>query len=172
LSKWLRRGVKISTAGFERTPLGEVSASFAADVPIVALRMPLSDQLHGHSFLAISEKSALLLCDVLLQQPEGTAGELGEIERSCLEETGNIVSSSFMNGWSQWLDMEITPGPPEYAMDLPEAVLDGLLAEQAAVSDEVFMAKTDFVTGDRRLEWVFVFVPAPSAMRLIQSSGK
>ena len=116
----------------------------------------------------MTEENALHLCDLLLQQPVGTATEIGEIEQSCLEETGNIVSSSFMNGWSTWLDMEIAPGPPEYAVDLPEAVLDTLVAEQAAVSDEVFMARTDFVGGEKCLEWVFVFFPAPSAMRLIE----
>ncbi len=170
MSKWLKRGVKLSTGGFERTPLCDVSSMFSADVPIVAVRMPLSDRLHGHSFLAMTEENALLLCDMLMQQPSGTATEIGEIERSCLEETGNIVSSSFMNGWSTWLDMEISPGPPQYAMDLPEAILDSLVAEQAAISDEVFMAKTDFFSGEKCLEWMFVFVPAPSAMRLIESS--
>ncbi len=170
LSKWLTRGVKLSTGGFERTPLSEVGAMFSTDVPIVALRMPLSDRMHGHSFLAMTEANALLLCDMLMQQPAGTAVEFGEIERSCLEETGNIVSSSYMNGWSTWLDMEIAPGPPEFATDLPEAILDGLVAEQAIVSDEVFMARTDFFAGEQCLEWMFVFVPAPSAMRLIESS--
>lgn len=170
LSKWLRRGVKISTEGFVRVPLEQVGSAFEDSAPIVALRMPLVGALHGNAFLAMSEQGALNLCDILMQQPAGTGTNFGEVEQSCLEETGNIVSSSFMNGWSTWLEMEITPGPPQFALDLADAVLDPLLAEQAAVGDDVFMAKTDFIADDRCLEWIFVFVPAPSAMRLIQSS--
>lgn len=170
VSKWLKRGVKISTDGFTRVPLADVASRFDELTPIAALHMPLGKQLHGHALLAIPLAHALRLVDLLFDQPPGTATELGEMERSALEETGNIIVGSFMNSWSTWLDMPIEPGVPRFVLDLPAAVLDIVLAEQAVVNDDVFMAQTDFVVDDQWLEWMFLLLPAPSGMRLIETS--
>ena len=170
VSKWLKRGVKISTDGFTRVPLGEVANRFDELTLIVGLHMPLGKQLYGHALLAIPLDHALRLVDLLLDQPPGTTTELGEMERSALEETGNIIAGSFMNSWSTWLDMPIEPGVPQLVVDYPSAVLDVVLAEQAAVSDDVFMAQTDFVVDGQWLEWMFLLLPAPSGMRLIETS--
>lgn len=170
VSKWLRRGVKISTEGLVQTPLAEVAEQFDADTPIVALRMPLGEQLHGHALVAIKHEHALALVDMLLGQPKGTTTEIGDLERSALEETGNIIASSFVNSWSTWLDVHIEPAPPEFAFDFPAAIIEGVVAEQALVSDDVFLARTEFIVDGESLEWVFLLLPAPSAMRLIETS--
>lgn len=170
MSKWLKRGVKISTDGFKRIPLGSVQERFEENAVIAALHMPLGEQLHGHALLAIPESHAMRLVDLLLGREIGITKSIGEIEQSALEETGNIIASSFLNSWATWLDMHIEPQPPQFVLDLASAVLDGVLAEQAAVSDEVFLAATEFVVDDQRIEWVFLLLPAPSGMRLLETS--
>jgi len=172
MSKWLKRGVKISTEGFGRVSITQVAESFDESKPIVALHCPLMEQLHGHTVLGMTEEHGKQLVDLLMGQPEGTTTELGEIEKSCLQETGNIISSSFVNSWSNWLDLHIEPASPQFIYDLPEAVMASLIPEQALVSDEVFLAKTFFLLDDQWLEWVFMLLPAPSAMRMIESSCK
>jgi len=169
MSKWLKRGVKISTEGFGRVSLGEIASTFDTSKPIVALHCSLGEQLHGHSVLCMSEETAVILVDLLMGQPVGTTKEIGENEISCLQETGNIISSSFVNSWSNWLDILIEPSSPHFVYDLPEAVMASMIPEQALVSDEVFLAKSFFMLDDHWLEWVFFLLPAPSAMRLIES---
>lgn len=170
VSKWLKKGVKISTEGFTRVPLAEVSAQFDQNVPIVAMHFPLGAQLCGHALLAVTQAHARQLVDLLMDQTEGTTTTLGEIEQSALLETGNIVSSSFVNSWSNWLELRVEPGAPSFVVDFPGAVMQSVITEQALAGDEVYLAKTDFVVNDRWLEWVFLLFPAPSAMRLIESS--
>ncbi len=170
MSKWLKRGVKISTDGFTRVPLADVATKFDESTPIVALHLALGEQLHGHALLCIPEQHALRLVDILMSQPAGTATEIGELEQSCLKETGNIISSSFTNSWSTWLDIRVEPGIPQFVFDLPAAVMESAFSEQALVGDEVFMARTDFIVDDQWLEWVFMLLPTPSAMRLIETS--
>ncbi len=170
MSKWLKRGVKISTEGFSRVGLNEVLSQFDAEEPVVGLHMPMTDGVHGHALLVVPGKCALKLAS-LLMGGEG-ATELGEIERSCLEETGNIISSSFVNSWSTWLDIQLEPASPEYVHDLPEAVIDGVLAEQALVGDDVFLARTEFIVDEQWLEFAFLLIPAPSAMRLIEAAAQ
>lgn len=170
VSKWMKRGVKISTRGFEHIPLKYAAELFEEGTPIAALHSELGPQFHGHALLAIAKNDALRLVDLMMQQPLGTTSELDELAASCLAETANIISSSFVNSWSTWLDVSITPGPPQLAVDLPGAVLESVLAEQAMVSDEILLARTEFAVDAQTLEWVFFMLPAPSAMRLIETS--
>lgn len=170
MSKWLKRGVKISTEGFTKIPLAEAGNQFDESAPIVTLHLPLSEQMHGHSILAMTEPHAMRLADLLLGERPGTTKELGELEQSSLCETGNIVSSAFVNSWSNWLDICVEPASPQLVIDLPSAVFGELLADQARVSDEVYLARTDFLLDDQALEWVFMLLPSPSAMRLIEAA--
>lgn len=170
VSKWLKRGVKISTEGFIRQPLGQMSDSFDETEPIVALHLTLGVPLSGHAMLTIPKTSAMRLLDLLLDRPLGSTNEIGELEQSALEETGNIVASSFVNSWSTWLDVSVEPSVPQYVSDLPGAVLDAVLADQALTSDEVFMTNTHFIVDGRQVEWTFMLIPSDSAMRLIESS--
>ena len=170
MSKWLKRGVKISTDGFQRVPIQEIAESFDESSPIAAMHSRLGDQLRGHTLLAVESGHAMRLTDLLLDRPQGTTKELGEIEQSCLSETGNILVSSFINSWANWLDMRIEPGVPQFLYDHPRAVIQSALSEQALVGDEGFMARTDFLVDDQWLEWVFMLFPSPSAIRLIETS--
>ncbi len=170
MSKWLRRGVKIATDGFVQVPLDAVASQWDQERPIVALLSDLSHQMHGNALLAMNEENAAKLVDLLMEQPLGTTGSLGELERSCLEETGNIISGSFVNSWATWLDVMIEPSVPHFVCDLPAAVIESVLTDQALVGDEVFMARTDFLVGEHSLEWLFLLLPAPSSIRLIEMS--
>lgn len=170
MSKWLKRGVRIATDGFTQVPLKDVAGTFDASTPIVALHLPLSRKNHGHALLAISKEHALRLASILTGQTADPPSEIGELEQSCLEETGNIIACSFVNSWSTWLDVHIEPAAPRFVIDYPGAVFDALLADQALVNDEVMIARTEFVVGNEWLEWVFILLPAPSVVRLIEAS--
>lgn len=168
MSKWLKRGVKIATEGFSQVSLGGVSTMLDESQPVVGLLMKLTDQMHGHSLLTIPYASALRLVELLMGQSPGSVTEIGELEQSCLEETGNIISGAFVNSWATWLDARIEPAVPQFVIDLPSAIIESTIAEQALVSDELFMARTDFKIDDRAVEWMFILLPSPSAMRLIE----
>lgn len=171
LSKWLRRGVKLHTEGFVRVPLREACSFATGDEPMVALHTRLSHHLHGHTLMLLPPTTALALVDAMTQSPLGTTQmPLDELSRSCLQETGNIVTSAFINSWSKWLDIHAEPGPPDVLVDLPEAILETVLVEQAMVHDEVFMAKAEFSIDGKWLEWLFYLLPTPSSLRLIETS--
>lgn len=171
LSKWFRRGVRITTEGFEKTPISKVSESLLddADQEVVALHMLLEGELRGHVLLSFPIETANSLVDVLLGQPKGTTTHLGEMEKSCLQETANILSSSFINSIAGWLGVSAIPGAPEFAMDMACAVLQPLLIEQAMVSDEILSTRTVFMMDGIWVDWTFLILPTPETMRLIEA---
>ena len=99
-----------------------------------------------------------------------TGYSMDEMAISCLQETGNILSSSFMNSLSKWLDITAKPDAPCVKIDLLEALFDAVIAEQAKVDDEVFLAGSVFSVDGQWLEWDFYLLPSPSSLRLIEAS--
>lgn len=171
MSKWLRRGVRLSTEGFVRVPLVDAARPVDdSDEPVVALRMELGDQLHGHALLALPQRTALELVDMLTGAEPGTHKELDDLARSALRETGNIIASAFVNSWAKWMDIHSEPAAPILLVDMHEAIFQSVLIEQARVSDDIFMSKAVFSVDDQRLDWAFYLLPTPSSLRLIEMS--
>ena len=54
-----------------------------------------------------------------------------DLAKSCLQETGNIVGSAYIGSIASWLDVMAKPTAPRLAIDLPSALLQPLLIEQA-----------------------------------------
>lgn len=172
ISKFLKRGVKISTDGFVRVAIDDVVDRFRDSDEILAWHLDLGAQINGHALLVMDDPNALRFADLILQQPAATTTTLGELEESALREGANIIASAFVNSWSNWLDIKIVPGAPQFVRDAPDAVIGSVLAEQAMVGDDVYLTQTDFIVDEQTVKWVFMLLPAPSAMRLIDSSLK
>ncbi|NOX59502.1 MAG: hypothetical protein GXP29_11685, partial [Planctomycetes bacterium] len=87
----------------------------------------------------------------------------------CLQETANIVSSAYVNSMCAWLGVSAIPQAPQYQFDLAAAVINPVIMEQAAVSDSVYVARTDFLLDGHWLDWVFLLIPSPQAMDRIRT---
>jgi|GEM_PF-765955 len=170
MSKWLHKGVRLSTEGFERVPLKEICQGESSDTVVAGLHLSLGSQMHGHTLMVMTEPTAFELVDLMTGQPEGTTKEFDEMTQSCLKETGNIVSSAFVNSWAKWLDIHTEPQPPRLQVDMLEAILQAVVVEQAMVSDEVFLARTSFSVDGRWLDWNYYVLPTPMSLRLIETS--
>ncbi|MGE3182238.1 MAG: hypothetical protein AB7N71_11460 [Phycisphaerae bacterium] len=159
LSTWLNSAVQIETDGFDcvkLTAIGEIAGD--ADEPIVAVHMPLEGELTGHVLLALPETEALDLVQTLTHSSPTEAFALAELERSCIQETGNIVGSSFSNALSRWLRMTTIPGVPFVMHDLASAVVAPLLCSELAMRDEVYMTRTRFLVNGRSVDWKLVLI--------------
>lgn len=170
MSKWLKKGVKITTDGFTKVELVNLTCQFDEDQPVVAMHLPLADSVQGHTLLTIPLKHAKQLAGLLIGTTDESSEDLSELELSALAETSNVLVSAYLNSWSKWLDLQLEPASPEIIIDLPGPILQSVLAAQASTSDSVFMARTDFMVDDHWLELMFLLLPAPSAMRLIESA--
>ncbi|MFQ5489681.1 MAG: hypothetical protein ACE5GE_03065 [Phycisphaerae bacterium] len=170
LSKWLHRGVRLSTDGFVRVPLAQISQIEDPEQRVVGIHSRLSDQLHGHTLLVMPEETACLLVDAIMQAEPGTTKQVDDMAKSCLQETANILSSSFMNSLAKWLDITSEPTSPVVRVDMADALFDTVVAEQAQTSDDVLVAKSVFSVDGQWMEWNYYLLPGPSSMRLIEAS--
>ncbi|NOS99857.1 MAG: hypothetical protein HOP29_04450 [Phycisphaerales bacterium] len=169
MSKWLHRGVRLSTEGFVRVPLRDACPRNESGEPFVALHLQLGNQLHGHELMLMSLGTARELVELLTQTPMPPGNRFDEMHRSALLETGNIIGSAFVNSWAKVMDIYTEPAAPQLVIDLPEAVFQSLLVEQAMAGDDVFLAKTEFNLDGRWLDWSLYILPSPSSLRLIEA---
>lgn len=168
LSKWIRKGVCLSTEGFVRLPLREAHSRFDSNECTVGLHMRLHDHLHGHALLMMPLGTARELVEMLAGMKPESEDSLDEMARSCLCETANIVGTAFSNSMAKWLDIESKPSSPEIQLDLADAIFQHALLDQAAAGDDVLMSQAVFRMDGRALECDFYLLPSPESFRLIE----
>lgn len=168
LSKWFRRGVRLRTDGFQRVPITE-AAGVAGDpeAVVAAVHMVLRGEITGDVLLAVPEEIGLMLADTLMGQPGGTARSFGEMERSALQETANIIGTSFANSLSRWLNVEVIPQVPLFAHDMACAIVEPLVLEHAEVADDAWISNTEFEFDRQKLDWRLLLLLSQDSVELL-----
>jgi len=129
---------------------GEGSA-LPADDRVVMISVPVvgqSAESGERASLIIGRRTALRMIGLLLRRPTDPEGELGMLERSTLQELGNIVCASYVGVLGSFLRESVMIGTP----DLWEG-------SRAEVLDRVgggLMIETDFSLQNSTFEGVFI----------------
>ena len=120
----------------------------------------ISGAASGHMVVIYHPKTAFELIDMLLEEPQGTTCELGEMEQSVLGEMGNVFGSFFLNALADATDLDLRISPPTVMMDMAGAILDAVLAEIMLEMDEALVLETVFGTSDRQINGSFLCLPS------------
>ena len=126
----------------------------------VGVLLAVENEPGFHMALMHSSETAYSIIDILLDQPDGTTTELGELELSTLGEMGNIMCSFFLNTLGDTTGIELRTTPPTVRMDMTGAVLDYILAEIMMATDEVSLMQTTYGTEERKVDGTFVVIPS------------
>lgn len=170
LTKWFGKCVRISTSGFKAVPLDELSNMMCPpDEIIVAIHAHITGSLSGHVLLAFPENVAHRLVDCLMQQPDGTNTAFNEMEQSALQETGNIVSSSFINSLATSLGVRALPSTPQFLHDMAGAIIQPLVIEQLATSNNALMITATFEFDNSMLDWWLYVMPDPKSLKVMEA---
>lgn len=136
---------------------------------VVAVLMHMLGDLTGRTLLVFPERSALRLCDRLLTRPLGSTSDFGDLERSTVQETGNIVNGAYMNALSDFMGMMLLPSVPSMTIDLLAAILTTTYLNFGHDRDYVFCVETDFLfdDGEEPLRGHFLLLPELASLRAI-----
>jgi chemotaxis protein CheC len=114
------------------------------DTVVSAVAMQMLGDLSGQTVVILPLHAARGLCDLLLRRERGTTRAFGAMEESSLKETGNILSSAYLNALSDFLGMMLLPSVPTLVTDYAGAVLTGVSLPQGREKDLVFCVDTSF----------------------------
>jgi len=160
LTKWFSKPVHIEAGGFLRVPLGDAFERIeGAQESLVAIYNQMLGAISGHLLLAFPEEAALVLVDQMMSRPIGETKELDAMGISVLQETGNIVASSFIGSLANSFDCQILPSVPFIQHDIGGAILEGLLIDQYETSNEALILPSRFLFDEKEVSWFLYVMP-------------
>ena len=131
-------------------PEGEGTA-LPEDDRVVMISVPVTAQSTGsgeRASLIIGRSTALRMVGLLLRRDTDPEGELGMLERSTLQELGNIVCASYVGVLGTFLRESVMIGTPE--------LWEGTRATVLPRIGSGLMIETDFSLQNSTFEGVFV----------------
>jgi chemotaxis protein CheC len=172
LAAWLDRPASVVVDRLAVLPLEEAVTLLGDDgEPICGCAMQVSGGASGVLVLAASDPAGLMLADVLLGRQVGTSAAWGDLERSAMIETANIVGCGYLNAIAAGIpggaDAGVLPTPPWFVRDFPAAVMEAVLVANAAASDTVLLAATEFRIDGVPIRCGLVFVPDAAGLGLL-----
>jgi chemotaxis protein CheC len=86
-----------------------------------------------------------------------------EMYESTIMEVGNILSSAFCDASADSMDVILLPSPPNFALDVPTAVIDSVISQMAKKSDYIIIFETALSTGTN-IEIFLALLPEPNLL--------
>jgi chemotaxis protein CheC len=176
LSQMIGRSIRMGIPHVEIIPLEEILTLVKDEKVAVGVFLRISEQIPSYVLLMIPRDSAFALADMLMGRTSGNMEEgkvLSEMDRSALAEVSNVMVCAFFDSISELLQMTIIPGPPHLAFDIPEAVLDYVLIQIGAVSNDIVCFNVDLTEEQKESLKIHMFLmPEPQSIdTLLEKMG-
>jgi chemotaxis protein CheC len=91
----------------------------------VGIYVELNDKPHGYLLFLVSTKESKQLANAMLGQDVDDVDDGGftDMQKSAIQEVGNIMTSAFIDGWANVLATSIEHSPPHFAFGDSAAIL-------------------------------------------------
>jgi|Deesub1362B_J571_1020462.scaffolds.fasta_scaffold00705_15 chemotaxis protein CheY-P-specific phosphatase CheC len=139
LSQMLGIDVEMKVAKIEFVDLSDVP-DVIGDREVIGVYLTFQGLPSGFLVVLFPTKSAKKITNLLLQGIEESNGDgFSEMDLSAISEVGNIITSSFIDGWANLLNSEINISTPQTVHDMGSAVIDPILIQIAQQYDNAFL---------------------------------
>jgi len=101
----------------------------------IGISIEMTEPPHGHILFLLEAESAKELASGMIgdmgeTDPEATG--FTDMERSAIQEIGNIMTSGFIDGWANVLDTTIDIGTPTFIFGPGSGMVDDLVGDREA----------------------------------------
>src|SRR3989339_544016 len=173
ISKMLGKKVDMSVPDIKLVPVARVSELIGgAETLVVGVYSRIMGDLTGEFLLTFPRESAYSLTDILLKKSPGDTKVLEDMDRSALEETGNIITGTFVNALAKILDKNLLISVPKLAFDMAGAIIDFVLIELSEVAEFAVVLEIVFHDIPETIRGKFFILPDPKSLELIISLVK
>jgi len=143
-------------------PLEEaVSLGGEPEKEVSCINMSITGDIPGLVIFMFDAPSTFMLVDMVSGLPEGTTGELDEMSKSVIRETGNILSGSFISAIGNLTGLKMYTEVPELAFDMLCATLCSALTQHNYTDDQLLLIETIIGEIDRQIKGYFFFMTSP-----------
>lgn len=163
MCRWTNGLITLTLDEVRELPLEEVCAEFDFGSELLTMVvLSLEGDVGGDMILTFDDENGRSLAAALLGRDVETSEQWTDLEKSALNETGNILGCAYMNALTRLISVELVPTPPYFIQDYGASVLQQALMAQAMTNDKVLICRTRFHREGEELNWNVFFVPTDS----------
>lgn len=170
LAKMTGRRIMIDVPSARIVNIAEIPSLLDSREEILAaVVLRVMGDITGRTMFVLPEVDALRLSDMLLDRPVGSTDVMSVMERSSIEEAGNVVAAAYLNALSDFLGMMSMPSVPTLVVGDFARVVDSELGGANGEGGVVVCITTKFVFRDQgdRLSGYYLFLPDRPALKAI-----
>jgi chemotaxis protein CheC len=168
---WTGGDVTMSLDEVREAALEDVAATLQLEDELCTLVIVgMAGDFGGQLILTFDDGNARQLVESLLNRHVDAADAWGELERSALQETGNILGSAFLNCITARTGCRLWPAPPCVTQDYPMSMVEQAVMMQSLNDDRVLLCRTRFLRKGEHVEWNMVFVPSQELLELLRAA--
>ena len=140
---------------------------------VLGIFLKVMGEISGKILLLIPSETSLKLLHTLIPGCEiSNPLNMGEMENSCMREVGNILAGAFLNALSALTGQPMLNSLPSMAFDMSGSLIDSVVADMSAVSDQVLMIETSFIDSQEDLRLHIFLLPEPESLhKLLEYLG-
>jgi chemotaxis protein CheC len=159
LSKMLNKRIEMDIPLVEILKFKEVAEVLGgADIPVAGIYFRVDGDIAGNMMFILPLDSSKVLLNMLMgsyRQDE----DFSEMDKSALEEIGNILAGAYISSLSTLTGMKLVISVPALAIDMVGAVLSVPLIQYGHMGDSVMLIETHFSEGDKSVKGDFFLIP-------------
>ena len=140
---------------------------------IVGILISLSGNIQGMMMHLMDLDAAHTIAECILANPRSKDRMVfGEMERSVIEEVGNIMLSSYLTSLAGLTNSQIKPSVPYMSVDMANAILSVPASEFGRMADKILFIESQIAIEDVKFSGCFVLVPnLHSFYRILRALG-
>jgi chemotaxis protein CheC len=173
LSGLVNKSIDMSVPSVKLAPFHEVTDLLGGEETIVAATfLRVTGDAPGNMFFILTLAEAITYLKKLTGDESINEESFyeGEMTRSALQETGNILAGSYLSSFSDFTGLKLSPSVPFLTIDMAAAVLSYGLVEMSQVSDYAIIIETQFKESDQLQSGIdghFLLLPDPDSFEKI-----
>ena len=172
LAKMLNQKVDIKVPKAALCDFNELPAAVGGEENIVVgILLTLSDDVEGMMMFIMKIEAAYnLLCKLMWSDIDRNE-PLNEMQMSCLQEIGNIITGAYLSSLSELTKLTIQASVPYMAMDMAGAILSVPAIEFGKVGDKALMIEAEFGgEAEDEIGGYFLLIPTMESYSAIMAS--
>lgn len=144
-------------------PIEDVPAELS-DEKYVGVVLEFEGVPGGYILILFDEASAREVVAALVPGTE-TVESFDGMERSAMKEIGNVMTSSFIDGWANVLDTTIDISTPQFVHDMGSAVAESVVSRLGQRQAFAFLFDATLEADDREFDCEIYAIPDESELR-------
>jgi len=165
LSIMIQKKVDMKVPEVRIMDIGDVPGILGGEENVVSgIYFGMGGAIEGNIMVLMDVQSAKILTNILMgKQPEPINEDeevtLDDMDRSALQEIGNILSASYITSLASLTNLRIDLSPPSLCVDMAGAILSVPAIQFGEISDHVLMIENKLFDGSNEVTANFFLIP-------------